>query len=173
MIVFKSIKPGKRFKSAVFRANTRAAAEQVAPEIEKDFAKTTRTWKEKPKFTREVKAGAAAGGRLAKQVTGSATGVSVEVSTDSDVYRFVDEGTKVRYATMTPNFIAKTQPNVIGSRRGRGGLLFVNKKRPRPGIKARNFSKLIQKKWQPRFRKEVQRALDKGAKESGHGVGNR
>jgi len=170
MIVFKSIKPGVQFKSAVFRANTRSAAEKVAPEIEKDFAKTTRTWSEKPEFTREVKIGVAAGGRLAKQVTGSATGVSVEVSTDSDIYRFVDEGTKVRYATMTPNFLAKTRPNVIGSRRGRGGVLFVNKKKPRPGIKARNFSKLIQKKWQPRFRKEMQAALDKAAKESGHGV---
>lgn len=171
MIVFKSIKPGVKFKSSVFRANTRATAATIAPEIEKDFAKTTRTWKEKPKFERTVKVGVAAGGRLAKQVTGSATGVSVEVSTDSDVYRFVDEGTKVRYATMTPDFLAKTQPNVIGSRRGRGGLLFVNKKKPRPGIKARNFSKIIQKKWQPRFRKEMQAALDKAAKESGHGVG--
>lgn len=170
MIVFRSIKPGQKFKSSTFRAQMKDAAERMAPGIEKDFAKTTRTWKEKPKFSREVKVGVAAGGRLAKQVTGSASGVSVEVSTDSDVYRFVDEGTKVRYATMTPDFLAKTRPRWIGSRKGRGGLLFVNKKRPRPGIKAREFSKEIHKKWQKPFRVEMERAMKQAAKESGHGV---
>lgn len=170
MIVFRSIKPATKFKSSVFRETARKKAEQIAPLMEKDLLAPTKTWKseDKPKFTRTVRVGNAAGGTLAKKATGSASGVSVEVVTDSAIYGWLDQGTKVRYATMTNPFTAKTKPNSLKASRGRGGVAFVNRKRPRPGIKARNFVKVVHKKWQPLFRKEMQEALSAGAKKSGH-----
>lgn len=140
--------------------------------MKKDLLSPTKTWKaaDVPTFKSEVKVGNAAGGALAKKATGNAAGVSIEVTTDSDIYRYLDEGTKVRYATMTNPFTAKTKVNSLKASRGRGGVAFVNRNRPRPGIKARGFIKLVWKKWQPLFRKEMQAALNEGAKLSGHGT---
>lgn len=170
MVVFKSIKPGKPFQSSRFRAQMRAAAEKMRPQITADFDKTTATWKpeDKPAFKSAVNVGSAAGGRLAKVVTGSSTGVSIEVLTDSAIYGYLDEGTRVRYATMTPDFQPKTRPRRIASYRGRGGVAYIDRRRPRPGIKAREFSKTIREKWHSRFREHMQAAVDKAARESGH-----
>lgn len=162
MFTFKSIKPAK-FKSSIFREELTLAAEKMAPQIKKDFQKTSATWKEKPEFQAGVQIGRAAGIR-----GGPSTGVAVEVVTDNAIYGYIDEGTRVRYATMTPDFQAKTKPKVIRSYRGRGGLLFVNKKRPRPGIKAREFSKTIRKKWQPLFRDQMDFAMRNAGRKSGH-----
>jgi hypothetical protein len=63
--------------------------------------------------------------------------------TRSKPYIYVELGTRVRYATMTPDFTAKTQPRVIDSGPGSGGVLFVNKQRPRPGIEARHSNEVI------------------------------
>lgn len=64
---------------------------------------------------------------------------TMSVFTDSEIFKFVNDGTSVRYATMTPDFISKTRPGSMQSGRGRGGVAYVNKKIPRPGIQARNF----------------------------------
>ena len=120
-------------KPANFRiTDLESAMQETVREIEQDFAKTTRTWKRKPRFSKTVKA-------LASSIIG-------EVSTDSDIYRFISGGTRVRYATMTPGFVAKTVPQWIGSRPGAGGLLRVDRRRPRPGITAREFDKQIARK---------------------------
>lgn len=170
MLTFRSIKPGKQFKSSTFRDKLRTRAERLAPQMSADMQKPTRTWKTPVEFKTDVNVGNAAGGALAKKVMGSASGVSVQVTTADKRYRFLDEGTKVRYATMSRGFQAKTRPNSLQARRGRGQALFVNKKRPRPGIKARHFTKLVHKLWQPKFRAEMQKALDEAARESGHGT---
>lgn len=170
MILFKSIKPATKFKSSVFRASAAKTAERIAPLMEKDLLAPTKTWKaaDIPVFKRKVSVGNAAGGSLAKKATGSASGVSIEVTTDSEIYGYLDEGTKVRFATMTSNFQPKTKVNSLRASRGRGGVAFVNRKRPRPGIKARGFTKLVRAKWAPQFRKEMQAALAAAAKLSGH-----
>lgn len=172
MIIFKSIKPATKFRSSTFRDEFRKAADQMSGQVKKDFEKTTATWKDedKPEFEIAVKVGNLAGGKLARQVTGSASGVSLEISTDSEIYLFLDEGTEVRYATMSKDFQAKTRPRFIGSRRGRGRKLFVSKKHPRPGIKAREFTKTIAKKWTSPFRDRMNKALDTAANKSGHSI---
>lgn len=82
------------------------------------------------------------------------------IYTDNLIYKFVSGGTKVRYATMTPDFIAKTSPRVIGSGAGRGGVMFISKKHPRPGIKAREFELEIKDKWEKELPVIMQRAID-------------
>ena len=169
MIKFKAIKPATKFKSSIFREELRTAAAAIAPKIQKDFEKTVATWKEKPEFKTEIAVGNAAG-KVARKanVTHAQSGVAISVTTDSDIYRFVDEGTKVRYATMSKDFQAKTRPKVIGSRAGRGRKLFVNRKRPRPGIKGRKFSKTIAQRQNKPFRSAMDSALTRAAKKSGH-----
>ena len=120
----------------------------AAENIRIDLGTTVQTWRERPTF--EIKK------------TGPD---SREIGTDNLIYKFVSGGTKVRYATMTPDFIAKTRPGWIGSGAGRGGRAFVNKKKPMPGIKARHFPKAIIKKWKPRLPGLMQRMI---ATELGH-----
>lgn len=180
MIAFKSIKPATKFKSSVFRDKLRAAADAYGDAIQQDFEKTTATWKNKPTFQKTVRVGNAAGGALAKRVTGSASGISVEVSTDDPVFGFVDEGTKPhkilprrkKVLMFRTGYKAKTQPNVIGSTQGgaEGETAVSQHGVNHPGTKARNFSKLLRKKHQPEFRKAMQAALDAAAKQSGHSL---
>jgi hypothetical protein len=84
-------------------------------------------------------------------------------------FLWLEEGTKVRYATMTPDFKPKTQRGVLGSTRGRGGKAFVDKRKPKPGIEAREWTEqIIKEKRLPQVMKErAQKALEKAAKESG------
>jgi len=115
--------------------------EARAKDIKIDLKVTTQTWNNKPSFTITRRS------------------FVWTIGTDDDIYKFVDKGTKVRYAVMTPNFQAKTRVNVIGSRKGVGGFSHFNFKKPKPGIKARNFTKEIAKKWQRLLPNIVERAI--------------
>ena len=152
VFVFKQIK-AKRFKEKAFQDAIRKELKTVGQDIQKDYNKTIRFWKHKPKF------------HILTQQT--PPGPTVLVGTDDPQYGYVDLGTKVRYATMSPDFKAKSTVNKLESTRGKGGLLFVSKKHPRPGIKARNFSKNIQKAWSLKFKQRMERAMKAGAAASG------
>jgi hypothetical protein len=114
----------------------------TAKAVKVDFDTTTRTWKERPEFTIEK----APFERI--------------VGTDSDIYRFVTRGTSIRYATMMPGFSPKTSVRMIGSSGGKGGVAFISKKHPKPGIKAREFEETIGTKWQKEMPAQMQRAID-------------
>lgn len=118
------------------------ALDGAAEDVKVDFETTTRTWKRRPGFGIKRKDGE----RL--------------VSTDNDVYLFLNDGTRVRYATMTANFSAKTRVRYIGSYVGRGGVAFISRKHPRPGIKARKFTEEIAKKWTRFLPRIIQRSID-------------
>ena len=118
------------------------------------FEATTRTWNTKPTWQYQHKK--------------SQRELSSRVYTSSKIYGYLNYGTSVRYATMTPNFQAKTIANFIGSRAGRGGMMFVNRLRPRPGIKARKFDEAVAKRWQPKMQAKLNPFLIKAAKASGH-----
>lgn len=119
------------------------AMDMTAEDIRIDFQVTTQTWKGKPLFKIVNKGDA-----------------ERWIGTDSDIYRFVNSGTAIRYATMTPDFSAKTTPGHIGSVQGKGGVAFISKKHPRPGIKARDFDKVIGDKWTKRFPQLLQRSIN-------------
>ena len=110
------------------------ALNAAAENIRIDFGVTVQTWKERPRFTIQI----------------TQRGERV-ISTDDLIFKFVSGGTRVRYATMSKDWISKTQPNVIGSGPGRGRKMFVSRAHPRPGIKARNFPHIIVQKWTPRL----------------------
>lgn len=119
----------------------RFATRQVADDALLLFEKTVATWTNKPLFTVEE------------------TRSSVKVGTDSPIYGYIDKGTRVRRALMSPDWISKTKPNVISSRSGRGKMLFVSRKLNRPGIQARNFSRIIKDRTQATAANTVRRFL--------------
>lgn len=125
------------------------------------FALTYKSWKHKPTFVKAFK-------ENSKQMEGS-TLTSGDGSKDNP-YPFITRGTSVRYAIMTSDFSPKSTPRVIGSKGGRGGLLYVDTRRPRPGIHAREYEEEIAEQEQPKFQKRGQVALDNAAKKSGHAI---
>ena len=118
------------------------ALDGSAKAVKVDFDVTTQTWKGRPEFKIDSEPG--------KRI----------IYTDSDVYRFVSRGTRVRYATMSADFRPKTRTRFIGSSIGRGGVVRISKLHPRPGIKAREFEQEIGEKWRDLFPKTMQRAID-------------
>jgi hypothetical protein len=102
-------------------ATVEQGLDDVANAIRDDFLSTVSTWEEKPDFDIQK-------AEMARVI-----------GTDSQIYAYVNSGTRVRYATMTPDFQAKTEPNVLTAKVGQGGLAYVNRLRPRPGIQARNY----------------------------------
>lgn len=126
----------------------------VEKEVTPSFNETIKTWRRKPKFLYEHN-------KTQREI-------SSRVYTLSDIYKFVSGGTSVRYATMTSDFVAKTIPNWIGSRMGRGGVAFINVLYPRPGIKAREFDKEIAKYWQARIANSMRQSINRAAQASGH-----
>jgi hypothetical protein len=115
--------------------------DMLAENVLVDFKVTTRTWSTQPDFVKEKDPGVR------------------RVYTTNLIYKFVSGGTRVRYATMSPGFIAKTKTGVIGSTAGKGGMMFVSRKFPRPGIEARKFDVAIRDKWIKRTPALLQRAI--------------
>lgn len=157
MIVARVIKPATPFKSSVFREEILKAAKEIEQDVRKDFEKTTANWKHKVKFKSKVK-------------TVGTQSVTITVTTDDKIYDYIDRGTKVRYATMSDDWKSKTEPNIVGTFPGKGRKLFVNKKYPRPGIKARNFTKHIAKTTQRELARVTKNALARAVRRSGHSI---
>ena len=59
------------------------------------------------------------------------------------IYSYINFGTDVRRALLTPDWVSKTQPGVIGSSPGQGLVVAVSRSFQFPGIKARNFDEAI------------------------------
>jgi hypothetical protein len=116
--------------------------EKIERAIQADFDTTVMTWSRQVDF--EIK---------------SPSSETRVVGTSDKIYGYLDQGTRVRYATMSRGYRPKTSPGWIGSRSGGGKVLFISKRRPRPGIAPREFSKVIQKKWQDEFPTIFQRAI--------------
>lgn len=128
--------------------------------VEKDFQKTTSTWRHKPAFERTNEQ---RGGAVSTSIVGT-------YATEDEVYGYLNNGTMVRYATMSQDFVAKTRPGRIKSGPGAGGVAYVSRSRPRPGIKARKWDEVIAKGKQRNFELAFKKAVDKAIKISGHKI---
>ena len=153
------------FKSKAFQVTVEAAMRLTNTLAEVDFKKTTATWKKKPGFVKEYQFGK---GRKTASVT-----------TDNEIYKYVDEGTPPHEIRAKPGGTLafgtpsspKTQPGVIGSTGGSvGGNAVFTQVVHHPGTKAREFSITIKKKFVPIYGKSLQKAYYLGADKSGHGI---
>lgn len=62
---------------------------------------------------------------------------------DGLIWKFLESGTKVRYAVLSTDWQSKTSPDTIASGRGSGRVLFIDTSRPMDGIEARDWTKII------------------------------
>jgi len=125
----------------------------TAKAIKVDFDVTTQTWQHRPSF------------KIA-----SPSEYVREISTNDDVYAMLEVGTKPHVIRpkkprgilrFTVPFRAKTVPNAIRSNKGsKGNTLVVARVVHHPGTKARNWSKVIAKKWNAQIGVTFQRAID-------------
>jgi len=160
----KVIKP-KKLDVKAMRAAILDGLQEVARDVDEDFAKTYATWKRKPKFKTEIKIWDR-GGRF-------------QVSTDDEIYGYVDRGTKphiirpkrAQKLFFKGGYSAKTTPRVIGSSSGgaNGPDVFANVVR-HPGTKAREFAETLKEKYQKTFGKSMLKALKSAVQKSGHAV---
>lgn len=155
MIQVKVIVP-RAFKVEPFRKELTATMEKFLDAVAKDYDKTEETRKEKAQFERKI-----------EQKSDAIVGT---YATSDKIVKFLDEGTKVRYATMSQDFEPKTRTRWLGSGPGAGKMLFISKKHPRPGIKARRWTAEIKKVESAKLLWWATIAIGKAAQESGHGV---
>lgn len=151
----------KRFNEKEILKSLRTSIEDTVEEADREFYRTYATFRHQPDFEQSFD-------ENSRQIEGV-----TETTGDGDSdnpYPFVERGTSVRYATMTNDFVAKTQPGVLSAGSGRGEVLYVDKRRPRPGIKARNKEKIVAQTMKSRFPKIVNANLAIGVKKSGHSI---
>lgn len=167
-IKIKVIKPEKMNQRA-FEAALLRSLEDVEKGILKDFTGTTETWTKKPDFEHGHTINP-------KQAT-------AYVQTDNEVYRYVNDGTEPHRIPKAGNarlhfqwggkgsYKPKTRPQQFGSRPGGPSGPMVNRAWVRhPGTKAREFDKIIAKRWKSLLPRALRSALGKAAKASGHGI---
>jgi len=162
-LVIKGIKP-RALNIAAIRQALMNEANLVANAIEDDFNKTVEHWTKKPEFEKIVDMGPP---------------IAILVGTDNEVYGYVDKGTrphkiyprKAKALRFQSGYATKTIPGVIGSMAGGpfGDTVF-SKGVNHPGTKARNFSKEIEKKWQKKFKRRMEKALSQARLASGHAL---
>ena len=171
-IVIKEIKP-QRFNDRAFKKAIQDAAKEAAKGMEKDFKKTTATWQHKVTFTKIISV---------------MPDVEILVGTDDQIYTYVNDGTKphpifagiytgksnkkaLSFQWGGPgSYRAKTSPRKIGSTTGGpSGPMVALPYVQHPGTKARKFDITIQEKWESRFKRQMEKAMSKAAKASGHG----
>jgi len=164
IVVWKEIKP-KAIKVKAMRKVLLNEMTKSGKDIKKDFEKTTSTWKTNVAFD------------IVTDL--DPKGPQVLVGTDNEIYGFVDKGTKphsirpkrARILRFQSGYKAKTSVNKIGASSGGpfGDNVFARSVN-HPGTKARNFTSILQKKWQSIFKRRMEKAMRKARTVSGHSI---
>jgi hypothetical protein len=179
--------PKQLFDLDAIRMELLNALRSEGRHIKRDFQKSTRTWKHKPRFDMKVSLRRA-------QATGF-----VEVKTDDEIYGYVNHGTgiwsgrgkypirpKVRRRgprgrfrraagslAFPSKFGPKTRPGKIGSSAGsRGGPMVFTKQVMHPGIRPRKFDQAIVNRINKtgRFQRRIDQAIVRGLAKSDKGT---
>lgn len=149
MIHLKPIKP-KRMRIPGIKTRMINVMRKTGMEQRKLFYKTTATWKGKrPIFKTKYKA--------------TPERLSIETKPDyrtkaGKKWRYLNEGTRIRWAVMSRDFKRKTRPRYVTSYRGAGGAVIVGRRAmqargiaPRPGIEAREWTVVISERTGKKF----------------------
>ena len=142
----------KLLDEPAFQREIAAINQKFAKRMKRSFEKTTRTWSRDVRF---------------QQLTEVRPDPAVAVYTTDEIYGYVSGGTRVRRALMSPDYDPKTKPGVLDSFPGRGHVVFISRDLNLPGIEARNFPKLVEKKHGKAYRREIERAIKRAARKEG------
>lgn len=162
-IKIKVIKP-PALKGKAFRLAARRELIKVGGEVVVDFRRVVRSWNgERPDFVHRTSE--EGGDRVILFA-----GVEDFETKGGKKFMWLNDGTRVRYAHMTPDFRPKTIPRVLNSFAGAGGLMRVDKTKPLPGIKAREWDKEAEDKWRPLITTRVEAAVGAAIAEAQKGT---
>jgi hypothetical protein len=146
---------GQLFNLAAVQRAITGTLTQAAQDAQKDLQSTTATWKRKVTFA----------------ITPIPDGF--QVSTDDEIFGYVDEGTPPHIITpkrgkvlrFGPGSRPKTTVRVIGSTAGsKGGAPVVARIVHHPGTEAREFSQMLQEKYDDELPKRIDAALGEALK---------
>lgn len=135
----------------------KAALDSAADSVKRDLKSITGSWNHPVDF--EVK------------LNISGEDATARITTDDDIFHFLNKGTKVRYALMSPDWKSKTKPGRMRSGSGQGRLVLVSRRKPwrrsrkrwpRPGIKARGWMRDVQRSNTKKFQRQASIARFKG-----------
>lgn len=163
-VIVKKIAPKKLDVAGMVQALADAVI-AMNQEVLADFEQTTATWEHPVRFTQNIEVGP--------------NKIEATVTTEDQIYTWVDKGTEDHYVPKVPGPIlrfqvgykAKSMPNVIGSTAGGAfGNFAFSKGHWVKGIEPRNFDETIRKKWEPIFKQRMNAAMKVAAKASGHAI---
>lgn len=106
------------------------------------------TWGEHPPV--RIQTGVTAGDMLYEQV-----------DIDDNIFFFLDQGTSIRYATMSDDWVSETIPYEFKSIPGQGTVMFVNKSVVRPPIEPRHWMLKLYRERRPKFEDAIYQAYYK------------
>ena len=178
--LIKGIKP-QRFKEENLRREFRNALRRFGRVLQKDFRAVVKTWEHQPDFVVET------------HVTKRLPSPSVEVYTKDKIFNYVNMGTggakkgtgetyeiwagaytgKSDKTTLAfPSaFTPKSTPGSLSAGSGgSGGDTVYTPYVEHPGIEPRRFDLVIKKERLPWFKKEMEKAMRRAAKASGHSM---
>lgn len=171
-IVLKEIKP-RRFDEAALRNRIRYRMRQVRDGMKKDFEKTVENWEHEVEF------------KAVTHFTRRLPSPSVEVWTEDQVYRYVNDGTRpheiwagyytgrsdAKVLAFPSEHTPKTRPGSLRSGAGSsGGAIIFTPFVRHPGTEARDFTGQIEKIWQKRFLRAMERAMSDARRACGHAI---
>lgn len=126
--------------------------QKYGKKIKTDLDSITLTWDHKPTFNMEERY---AGGVYA-----------VRVSTDDEIFGYLDEGTSKRWALMSKDFVPKTEIRTLNSFPGRGKAVLRGQEAmvrhglaARPGIDAREWTLLFSEIHETNFQLDADEIL--------------
>lgn len=131
------------------RTRARKGIKKWAGIFKSQYLKTVASWKTKPTFTIEYKS--------------TPEGEEALIFTENNIYRFLHDGTRLRWALMSFPFEAKTTPRLLGSGPGAGRALLKGKGQmnaagymyARDGIEAREWTQEIIKLYESPFQHDM------------------
>jgi hypothetical protein len=137
----------------------RALRNQTAPDLRRQFDKTTEGWDNRPNFSQ----------RFASRNDY----ISATVYTTQEQYGIVNAGSPPHTITprrggmlrFQPGYRAATRPRTISSRaKSRSGSVISTKSVNHPGFEARDFDVTIAEEILPRFEEDIQDAIARAAR---------
>jgi len=154
-IFIKPLRPKKRIDpnvQQIYYSVMYAALRDFANKVIDDYYKIKRTWTNRPRHESILEC----------DPSHPAVSVYFGAAGDDDAvkeWNFVNEGTRVRRAVMSKDWVSKSGVKHIGSKRGKGHVVFISKDISLPGIEARKFDEAISERWSPRWKNIVLKAM--------------